>query len=253
MILGILQVRTSSSRLPGKALLPLFGAPLVLRVTERIGRARSLDGLVVATSVDPSDDELAAVLEQAGLTVRRGSLTDVLGRFLQVVEEFDPETVVRLTADNPLVDPEVIDLVVDAHRAGSVDYTSNSLTRTFPRGLDVEVASAAALRRLAGLLPSEEEREHVTMGLYQRPESFSIEQVVQATNQSELRWTVDYPQDLTFAEAVYKELYVQNPCFGRDEVIRLLERNPQLRHTDADAATWASPRATPRLVAGPAE
>lgn len=244
MILAVLQVRTTSARLPGKALLPLLGVPLVLRVTERIGRARSLDGLVVATSVDPSDDELAAVLEQAGLVVRRGSLTDVLGRFLQVVDEFGPKTVVRLTADNPFVDPEVIDRVVDAHRAGVADYTSNSLTRTFPRGLDVEVVRAQALWRLAGLDPSNEEREHVTMGVYRRPELFSVEQVVQATDQSELRWTVDYPHDLAFAEAVYHDLYPQNPQFGRDDVIRFLERNPHLQHTDADTPTGASPGTT---------
>lgn len=235
MILGILQVRTSSSRLPGKALRPLFGTPLVLRVTERIGRARLLDGLVVATSVDPSDDELVTVLERAGLVVRRGSLTDVLDRFLHVIEEFDPETVVRLTADNPFVDPEVIDLVIEAHRAGGADYTSNSLDRSFPRGLDVEVVRAAALRQIAGMDPSDDEREHVTMGVYRRPESFSIEQVVQATDQSELRWTVDYPKDFAFAEAVYQALYPKNPRFGRDEVIRLLERAPDLRYTEADA------------------
>lgn len=237
MILAVLQVRTSSSRLPGKALRPLLGTPLVLRVTERIGRARLLDQLVVATSVDPSDDELAAVLERAGLLVRRGSLTDVLDRFLHVIEEFDPETVVRLTADNPFVDPEVIDLVIDAHREGAADYTSNSLTRTFPRGLDVEVVRATSLRQLGGMNPSEEEREHVTMGVYRRPESFSIEQVVQATDQSELRWTVDYPKDFAFAEAVYRELYPQNPSFGRDDVIRLLEGAPDLRYTEADAPT----------------
>ncbi|MBX3193971.1 MAG: glycosyltransferase family protein [Microbacteriaceae bacterium] len=235
MIVGVLQARMSSSRLPGKVLAPLAGQPMILRIVERIRRSRELDDLVVVTSTDPSDDPLVHVLEGAGVTVRRGSLTDVLSRFVAVAEEFEPEAIVRLTGDNPLVDPDVIDLVVRAHRDGGADYTSNSLTRTFPDGLNAEAVDPAALLSLAARPLQPDEHEHVTIGVYRRPEEFRIAQVTQAEDHSELRWTVDYPEDFAFAEAVYDRLHSQNPGFGQADVLALLEREPELRRTVADA------------------
>jgi spore coat polysaccharide biosynthesis protein SpsF len=236
MIVGVLQARMSSTRLPGKVLAPLAGEPMILRIIERIRRSRELDHLIVVTSVDPSDDPLVRVLENAGVTVRRGSLTDVFSRFLAVADEFDPEVVVRLTGDNPLVDPEVIDRVVREHLDSGADYTSNSLTRTFPRGLDVEAVNPDALRSLATRDLQPDEREHVTIGVYRRPEEFRLHQVTQQPDRSELRWTVDYPEDFAFAEAVYDRLYATTPAFGQADVLALLEREPALRRTDADAA-----------------
>lgn len=239
MILGILQARTGSSRLPGKVLRPILGVPLITRVTERIARAQALDALVVATTVEQSDDELVRWLEAHKVVVRRGSLDDVLGRFVGVIEEFEPETVVRLTGDNVLTDPAVIDRVVRAHLAGVADYTSNSQIRTYPRGLDVEVVRAEALRQLNELSLSGEEREHVTMGLYRRPEMFRVASVSQSPDRSGLRWTVDYEEDFAFAEAVYRDLYPRNPAFGQADVLEFLERNPAQQVTDSDVASWA--------------
>lgn len=209
---------------------------MILRAVERISRAQTLDGLVLATSVDPSDDELAAVAESAGVTVRRGSLDDVLGRFLTVVDEFEPTTVVRLTGDNPLIDPAVIDLIVREHEAHAVDYTSNAITRTFPRGLDVEAVRSAALRAMEELGPTAEEREHVTIGIYRRPERFRLHAVTQTPDRSELRWTVDHPDDLAFARAVYDELHADDPTFGQEDILRLIERRPELRRIDSPPA-----------------
>ena len=234
MILGVLQARMSSSRLPGKVLRPLAGAPMILRIVERVTRSRELDEFVVVTSTDATDDPLVDVLVDAGIAVRRGSLDDVLSRFLAVVEEYAPSVVVRLTGDNPLVDPEVIDLVVREHVASGADYSSNSLVRTFPRGLDVEAVSPDALRSLAERTLRAEEREHVTIGVYQRPEEFRVHAVTQPEDHSELRWTVDYPQDFVFAEAIYDRLFDADPQFGQAEVLALLSREPDLRRTDAD-------------------
>jgi len=233
MILAMLQARMSSTRLPGKVLEPILDKPLILRAIERIARASSLDGLVLATSVDPSDDPLAEIAERAGVTVRRGSLEDVLGRYLQVVDEMQPEMVVRLTGDNPLTDPDVIDLVVAEHRRAGAEYTSNTVNRTFPRGLDVEVVSAAALREVGRIATDPSEREHVTMGIYRRPELFDVHQVLQHPDRSQLRWTVDMLADLTFAREVYAELFPGNPRFGQAEVLALLERRPDLNRTEA--------------------
>jgi spore coat polysaccharide biosynthesis protein SpsF len=162
-------------------------------------------------------------------------LPDVLSRFLSAADEFDPDVVVRLTGDNPFVDPDVIDLVVREHLAGGADYTSNSLTRTFPRGLDVEAVDPAALRSLAARPLQDDEREHVTIGIYRRPEEFRLHQVTQSDDRSDLRWTVDFPEDFAFAQAVYERLLPGLPHFGQADVLALLEREPALRRTDADA------------------
>jgi spore coat polysaccharide biosynthesis protein SpsF len=225
----------SSTRLPGKVLEPILGTPMILREIERIRRASTLDGIVLATSTDVSDDPLVEAAQAAGVVVRRGPLDDVLARFLTVIDEFEPDTIVRLTGDNALADPAVIDLVVHGHAAAGAHYTSNVITRTFPRGLDVEVVSVAALRELVALQPTAAEREHVTLGIYQRPERFRMHNVAQSPDRSELRWTVDLAEDLAFARAVYAELYEANPEFGQGEILELLERRPELSRLESDA------------------
>jgi spore coat polysaccharide biosynthesis protein SpsF len=207
---------------------------MILRLVERVRRSAELDEVVVATSDDPSDDPLVALLDERGVLVRRGPLEDVLARYLRVVDEFAPETVVRLTGDNPLVDPAVIDEVLRAHRASGADYASNSLVRSYPYGLDVEAVRAEALRRVAALATQPEEREHVTIGIYRRPEQFTLEPVVQSDDHAELRWTVDYPDDFAFVERVYNELYPADPAFGQADVLALLDRHPELRRLRSD-------------------
>src|ERR1700722_12217370 len=140
MILAVLQARSSSTRFPRKVLDPLVGAPMILRQIERIRRAKRLDALVVATSEDASDDALASLCQGDGVAVYRGSLNDVLSRFIGAARRFgDPEWVVRLTGDCPLADPDVIDWVVDEALRVGADYASNSVVPTYPDGLDVEV------------------------------------------------------------------------------------------------------------------
>lgn len=234
MVIAILQARTSSHRLPGKVLSPILGMPLILRALERIGRAGRIDRLVLATSTDPSDDLLAAAVADAGHRVHRGPLDDVLSRFLQVIDGSDDETVVRLTGDNVLTDPAVIDRVIEAHLASGADYTANTLERSFPRGLDVEVFRAEALRHVDRLATSSDEREHVTLGIYRRPEVFALHSVTQHPDRSDLRWTVDYPEDLEFARAVYEHLWESNPLFGQDEVLAFLQQHPELTRRESD-------------------
>lgn len=234
MKLALLQARCSSTRLPGKVMMPLMGKPMILRQIERIRHSKRVDQLVVATSTDPSDDELVSMLESERVMVRRGPLDDVLARFTAVVDELDPGWVVRLTGDNPLVDPSVIDAVIEASEITSADYTSNSLVRTFPYGLDVECVRTTALKRLKPLQLTDSEKEHVTLGIYSRPEQFSIHQVTQTPDRSQLRWTVDYPQDFAFVEAIYSSLYQPEKAFGQEDIVRLMELQPSLQRTMAD-------------------
>ena len=236
MILGILQARCSSTRFPGKVLASILGEPMVLRQVERLRRSECLDELVVATSVDPSDDPLVRVLRDAGVEVRRGPLDDVVERFAGVAAEFPADQLVRLTADCPLADPTVIDTVIRTHLARGSDYTSNTLVPTFPDGLDVECVTAGAFARLLELPLTAREREHVTLGLYGRPDEFRLENVTQDPDRSSLRWTVDVPEDLEFVRAIYSRLYDEDNGFGQARILSLLAEFPELNRTDQDLA-----------------
>jgi spore coat polysaccharide biosynthesis protein SpsF len=234
--LAVLQARMSSSRLPGKVLADLVGAPMILRQIERLNRARRLGTIVVATSDQASDDLLAARLDQAGVAVFRGPLDDVLARFIGAMDAFGATgTVVRLTADCPLADPGVIDETLALHAASGADYTSNTpARRSYPKGLDVEVFEAAALRAAARETADPYDREHVTPFLYRRPERFRIAGLEQAADEGEVRWTVDRPDDLEFVRAVYGGLYGSNPAFTSDDVRAFVRGRPDLIQLGGD-------------------
>jgi spore coat polysaccharide biosynthesis protein SpsF len=202
---------------------------MIVRQLERISRARLLDGIVVATSVDPSDDELASLLVDRGVRVFRGSLTDVLGRFVAASGQYPAQHIVRLTADCPLADPDVIDAVVAHHLVCAADITTNSLHPTFADGLDVEVITASALERAGSEAGLEYEREHVTQFFYRRPDQFRIVNYSGFDDFSVLRWTVDYSEDFAFVDAVYNALYPVKADFGFRDILRLLADRPELK------------------------
>ena len=230
MILAILQARMSSSRLPGKVLLPLAGAPMILRQIERVSRSRRIDRLVVATSDRPDDDALAQTLTDAGVAVFRGSLDDVLARFVGALDAFGPaDYVVRLTADCPLADPTVIDATIETVIATGADYGSNTPPhRTYPKGVDIEAMTASALRAAAARATSPEEREHVTWALHRNPDLYRQAFLSQDADEGAVRWTVDYPHDYDFVRAVYDALYKANPAFTSDDVRALVRSRPDL-------------------------
>jgi spore coat polysaccharide biosynthesis protein SpsF len=236
MILAVLQARMSSTRLPGKVLAPVAGAPMILRQIERLRRARTLDRIVVATSIETDDDRLAATLAEAGMLVHRGDLADVLGRFIGALDAFGPvETLVRLTADCPLADPGVIDATIERFQATGADYVSNvAEPRTFPKGLDVEVMKAAALRRAAAETDDPYDHEHVTPYLYRHPERFRLASHAQAADEGEVRWTVDRPDDLEFVRAVYDALYSTNPAFDSEAIRAFVRSRPDLAALGGD-------------------
>jgi spore coat polysaccharide biosynthesis protein SpsF len=230
VILAVLQARSSSTRLPGKVLLPLAGAPMIVRQIERVSRAARIGRLVVATSDDAGDDELARTVAGVGIGVHRGPLDDVLARFVGALAAFGPAThVVRLTGDCPLADPAVIDAVIARVVDEGADYGSNTPQhRTYPKGLDVECMTADALLAAAARAASPEEREHVTWALHRHPELYRRTFLSQAADEGEARWTVDYPHDYAFVAAVYDALYPLNAAFSSDDVRRLLRSRPDL-------------------------
>lgn len=228
-VLGVLQARFSSTRLPGKVLLPLQGEPMLIRQIERIRRAQSIDRLVVATSTSASDDPLAELCRSRNIECFRGSLEDVLDRVYCAAERVNPAYVVRLTGDCPLADPAVIDAVAGFCRDGGFDYASNALEPTFPDGLDVEVMTFASLREAwtKARLPSE--REHVTPYIYKHDREFRVGSYKGQPDLSALRWTVDEPQDYELVCKVYDALYPSNPSFSTEDVLRLMDARPHIQ------------------------
>jgi spore coat polysaccharide biosynthesis protein SpsF len=198
---AIVQARMGSRRLPGKVFALLGGSPVLWHVTTRVAHARTVEQVVVATSDQPGDDPIAGWCAAEGVTCVRGPEADVLARYEMAAKATSANVVVRVTADCPLLSPAVLDLVVDARAASGADYASNTLTRGFPRGLDVECLTRAALDAAAAEALDPEEREHVTPFVYNRPERFRLSSVAVPEDWSWLRWTLDTPADLQVLES----------------------------------------------------
>jgi spore coat polysaccharide biosynthesis protein SpsF len=232
-VIGILQSRTTSKRLPRKVLLDLGGRPMIIREIERIRRARRLDAIVLATSDNHLDDELASIVAGEGIAVFRGHLDDVLTRFASAIQQYPCQHVVRLTGDCPFIDPQVIDEVVSHHLATGSDITTNAVEPTFPDGLDVEVVRSESLLIAAAQARLGSEREHVTQFIYNRPERFRISHYKGLVDYSHHRWTVDERADLVFVRQVFDAIYPKNPTFTFRDVLELLERRPELTQINA--------------------
>lgn len=235
-VVAVVQARLGSSRLPGKALEEIAGRPMLAHVLTRAAAVRGVDQVVLATTVKPEDDALADLARSLGIVATRGKVDDVLDRFHAALLEHPAEVVVRLTGDCPLLDPRVVELVLDAHvrSAGTVDYVSNVDPPTYPDGLDTEVFSRQSLERAwrEARLPSD--REHVTTYIRDHPDRFRRANVAHPDDLSAHRWVVDTRADLAFARQVYAGLPgTSAEIFGMTEVLALLQRRPDLRALNA--------------------
>jgi len=252
-VVAIVQARMGSSRLPGKVLMDVEGATMLARVLRRLSRAARLDRVVLATSDLPADDAVAAEAARLGFAVFRGSEEDVLSRYLGAAREHDAGVVVRVTADCPLIDPAVVDRTVERFLAESPDYASNSLQRTYPRGLDVEVVDRRALETAGAEARLDYERVHVTPFLYRHPERFRLLSVTREDGDAvgggdaeagadaeaggeplgELRWTVDTAPDLELVRRIFRHFLGRagggDDGFGWRQVLALVESRPELQ------------------------
>lgn len=233
-VLGVLQARMTSRRFPGKVLQPILGEPMILHQLRRLERSSLLDGLVVATSLDPSDDPLVDAVASAGYQTFRGPLDDVLARYVKVIDHYSPSVVVRLTADCPLSSPQVIDQITEGFLESEFDYRSNTLKPTYPDGLDVEIFRSSVLSDLEKQNLDPDEREHVTLGIYRRPDKYRLSSIERNPDLSHLRWTVDFPEDLEFIEWVYASLGQTGNAFDIDDVLKLLYLNPAKSRTTSN-------------------
>jgi spore coat polysaccharide biosynthesis protein SpsF len=227
-ISAIIQARVGSTRLPGKVLKNLCGKTVLAQVVARAGLAERLDNIVVATTTEGRDDAVAAEASRLGVDCFRGSETDVLDRYYKAAMLSGADIVVRITSDCPLYDGHLLDEMLDAYDPAACDYLSNSIERTYPRGLDTEVFSFAALAKAHAEATEDYEHEHVTPYFYRHPDRFRLKNHAQPKDFSHLRWTLDTPEDWAFIAAVYDRLYSGNPDFATADILRLLEREPDL-------------------------
>ncbi len=249
--IAIIQARMSSTRLPGKVLREIAGEPMLVHVIERAKRAKLVNEVVLATTTDPSDDPVAEFCAEHGYNFTRGSLNDVLDRYYQAAKEYKAEVVVRLTADCPVLDPDVVDETILAQREGNFDFIANRLPppmgRTFPIGLDTEVCTFAALEKTWQEAKEKHQREHVMPYLYENttlntenqnlhtgisPRGFKIALVNHYPDHGSLRWTVDTPKDLEFIREIFARF--DNDDFGWKDILALLEKEPELAKINAD-------------------
>jgi spore coat polysaccharide biosynthesis protein SpsF len=229
--IAILQARMSSRRLPGKVLCEINGKPMIYWQLQRIYRAKNVDKVIVATSTDTTDDPLVDFLISEEVLYVRGSLDNVKERFDNVITQFPSESFIRLTGDCPLVMPSLIDDLVDAFHEANVDYLSNTIKPTFPDGLDIEVVKTEAFRKLDNASLSKAEIEHVTYGLYSRTGQFTIQNFINSQDLSNLRWTVDYHEDLEFVRDVFSYFTGREDSFNLIELLDFLGNNRELKST----------------------
>lgn len=222
---AIVQARMGSTRLPGKTMMPLAGEPMLARVVERSRRARRVDAVVVATTTSPQDDTIASLCRERGWPCERGSEEDVLDRYRAAARAHRADVVVRITSDCPVIDPGIVDALLEAFSRGTWDYASNGLEpRTYPRGLDVEAFTLAALERAWHEDENPEWREHVTAYIQRHPELFRILRYDNDRDLSRHRWTVDTPEDYELMRRIYD--HFRGAAFGWTDVLRLLESHP---------------------------
>lgn len=265
-VTAIIQARMSSSRLPGKVLLDIAGRPMLQWVVERARGARSVDVVVVATTNDPSDDPVAAFCQDQDIPYTRGSLHDVLDRYVQTARKVEADIIVRLTADCPLLDPALLDETVQALLDADLDFAANRLPppwgRSFPIGLDVEVATRAALERAWAEATETHHREHVMPYFYDdmpeeaftgrppleiaaTPRGFCIGLLQHAPDHGALRWTVDTPEDLAAVRA-FAEILPGD--FGWREAVDLWLARPDISAINASVAHKSSRDVDSRAV-----
>jgi len=229
---AVVQARMSSTRLPGKVLLTLpYGSEITVlgQVIRRLKKSAALDVIIVATTTEAEDDQIVELGQTEGAEVFRGSLHDVLSRYYHAAKDFGLDTVVRVTSDCPCIDSTILDKIVEFQKETKVDYVSNSLKRTWPHGVDVEVFTFDALERAYHDADSPPEREHVTPYLYLSGK-FTTD-VVEAPGhlrRPDIRITLDTPEDYALLCAIFEFLYAQSPFFDTGSIVHLFEEKPWL-------------------------
>ena len=231
MIYAMIQARMGSSRLPGKVMKDVVGKPLLEHIIIRLRACDKIDKIIVITSEEISNEPIKQLCNEINVDCFMGDEDDVLNRYYKAAIEFnlnENDDIVRITADCPLIDPKIVDEVIEKHLNGNYDYTTNTLIRTFPDGLDCEIFKLSILNEMWDKARLKSEREHVTLFVKNNPENYKLGNIKQDVDYSNLRWTVDEKEDFILIKRIYEQLYDDEKIFLMDDILDLLTNNPSL-------------------------
>ena len=225
----IVQARMTSTRLPGKVLKLVLGKPLLEYQIERLQRVQLADEIVIATTINATDDPIVRLCDRLSVPYFRGSEADVLARYHGAATAHQADVIVRVTSDCPLIDPQVIDRTIQYYldRQNEFDYVANCLKRTYPRGMDTEVFSFTALNEAFLEATAQPDREHVTPFIHRQPTRYNLGHVLYSQDCGQHRWTVDTPEDFELIQNILEAIYPENSEFSLEDCLQLLDRYPE--------------------------
>lgn len=225
-IVAVVQARIGSTRLPNKVAMKIRNKSLLEHLIVRLKRAKLVDEIIIATSTKKRDDKVVQIAKKTGTKFFRGSETDVLGRFTKAAAMLKPDVVVRVCGDQPLTDPEIVDLAIRKHLKSRADYSSTMRKRTFPAGVDAEVFSYKLLKKIERLAKTPHEREHVTPYIYEHPKKFKIQNMSagKKLRHPEIKLTVDTKEDFDFIKRIINGLSGKKRFFTTRDVIAFVKK-----------------------------
>jgi spore coat polysaccharide biosynthesis protein SpsF len=231
----IVQARMTSTRLPGKVMKIVCGKPLLEHLVDRLKRVKCADQIVIATTVNETEDIIVDLCKKLDISYFRGSEEDVLGRYYETAVKYEGDVIIRITSDCPVIDPDVVDYLIDFYMNNlkKYDYVSNILERTYPKGMDAEITSFDTLKEAHFNAYDPFDRENVTPFIKKRPQQFRLYNILYKTDMSRCRWTVDTPEDLELITKIYDALYYKNPLFSLNDILDLMNSNPKLENINA--------------------
>lgn len=229
-VIGVIQARMSSQRLPSKVLLEILGKPILWHIHNRMKNAKLLSDVVISTGEYENNAAICDFAKNNDIKYFSGNEADLIDRLYKTALSFDASAIVRITADCPLVDPKIIDTLVTEfiNKHDKYDIITNCQIRTFPHGLDAEVYSVGILKEMWQEIKDVSLREWFPFYIEKNPSKFRILNIADTNNRSQLRWTVDYPEDLEFVKQVYTNLYNENSIFVMEDILNLLKNKPEL-------------------------
>ncbi len=233
-VVAVVQSRMGSTRLPGKVMKKICNKPVLELMLERLSKSRLIDEIVVATTCLKEDDIIFDWCKKIGFNVFRGSELDCLDRHYQVGKKFNADYVCKITPDCPLIDPNIVDKVIEfcLNNLKFFDYVSNAHPSSYPDGLDIEIMPISILKTAWEQSINSLEREHTTTYIWTRPKKFRIGNIKMPGNENLFvteRWTLDYPEDFEFIKKIYEHLYTKKSFFYMDDILKFLDEHPEIR------------------------
>ncbi|WKV09845.1 glycosyltransferase family protein [Thermoanaerobacterium sp. CMT5567-10] len=229
---AIIQARMGSTRLPGKVMKIIMDKPVIEHVVNRVKASKEIDDIIIATTTKKEDDIIVEEAQKLNVKYYRGSENDVLSRYYYAAKENNADIVIRITSDCPVIDPKIIDDMIykfmQLYEQDNIDYMSNTIKRTYPRGLDVEIFTFESLEKAFIEADKSYQREHVTPYIYENPEIFKIGGFKNNIDYSSYRWTLDTIEDFKVIESIYQALYDKDRLFYFTDIISFIKEHPEI-------------------------